>query len=253
MIIELFGAPGAGKTTFATALAAWLRESGHTVELVLSYRPAESALSQGGAGQPSFGQSLADGLRRMGRPVTEMVSSVSLLRGPSEATEIIVTLLRLLPPRNLLWSIRLRQYMLRLFEAWNRASSANHIMLFDQGFIQAVCSFVLLSRASDQALIRHALEVVPKPDRSILLVAPPDILRARLEERYRLQGRFEQMLELTIDENLRSIAIIDELFGLLRREGHYVSYVNSSDPQSTALAAERFVLDLVQTGEPTAQ
>jgi adenylate kinase family enzyme len=41
MIIELFGPPGAGKTTFARALAARLRERGHTVDLILSQRPAE--------------------------------------------------------------------------------------------------------------------------------------------------------------------------------------------------------------------
>ena len=41
MIIELFGPPGSGKTTFARSLAARLRERGHTVDLILSHRPAE--------------------------------------------------------------------------------------------------------------------------------------------------------------------------------------------------------------------
>jgi thymidylate kinase len=134
--------------------------------------------------------------------------------------------------------------MLRLFEARNRASSASHIVLFDQGFIQAACSFVLLSQESDQVPIRQLLDVIPKPDRSVLLVAPPDILRARLEERSRLQGRFEQMLELTIEENLRSVAIANKLFDLLRSKGSCVSYVNSSNHQSIVRAADRLVRDL---------
>ena len=43
MIVELFGPPGAGKTTFARTLAAHLRERGHTVDLILSHRPATFA------------------------------------------------------------------------------------------------------------------------------------------------------------------------------------------------------------------
>jgi len=41
MIIELFGPQGVGKTTFARALSAELRERHQIVDLVLSYRPAE--------------------------------------------------------------------------------------------------------------------------------------------------------------------------------------------------------------------
>ena len=41
MIIELFGPPGAGKTTFAQALKRHLREAGYIVEPVFSNRPAE--------------------------------------------------------------------------------------------------------------------------------------------------------------------------------------------------------------------
>jgi thymidylate kinase len=253
MIIELFGAPGAGKTTFATAFATRLRESGHTVEIVLSYRPAENGRTLAWSAQHGFGHASADGLRRIGRAVAEVLSSANRQRGASEATEAIETLLRLLPPRNVLWSIRLRQYMLRLFEVRSRALLANHIVLFDQGFIQAVCSFVLLSRASDQALVMQALDAIPKPDRSILLAAPPNILRSRLEERYRLQSRFEQMLELTIAENIRSIAITSELFELLRRQGSCVTDVNSSDQQSIALAAERLVKDISLQTEPALQ
>jgi RecA/RadA recombinase len=41
VIIEFFGPPGAGKTTFSHSLAARLRDAGYTVEVHLSARPGE--------------------------------------------------------------------------------------------------------------------------------------------------------------------------------------------------------------------
>ena len=43
MIVELFGPPGVGKTTFASALTAFLRQRGQAVDSLMSYRPAEQA------------------------------------------------------------------------------------------------------------------------------------------------------------------------------------------------------------------
>ena len=48
MIVELFGPPGMGKTTFAAALTQGMREHGCPIEPVVSYRPAEQEAGQGG-------------------------------------------------------------------------------------------------------------------------------------------------------------------------------------------------------------
>ena len=62
MIVELFGPPGVGKTTFACAVADRLRERGRDVKLVLSYRPSEDPLAS------RAGASRAEGLARLRIP-----------------------------------------------------------------------------------------------------------------------------------------------------------------------------------------
>ena len=48
MIIEAFGPPGAGKTTFNRALAQRLRQRGYSVDLILFPRLHSEFLSRGG-------------------------------------------------------------------------------------------------------------------------------------------------------------------------------------------------------------
>jgi thymidylate kinase len=236
MIIELFGPPGVGKTTFAGALTASLREHGHRVEPVVSYRPAE----QSPAGSP---QAIA-AVRRVIRPVMETLAVAR--RRPAGAHEVGTPagLIRLLPPRNLLWSVRLHQYLLRLFRSWELASSAGHVVLFDQAFVQAVCSLALLGRAPDWTLVAVALDAVPKPDLLIRLGADQDILEARLVERQRRQSRMEQLLELDLQANLRSIGIIESLHGLLRARGRPVTCVDCSGPDALRDAVARTEADM---------
>lgn len=50
-------------------------------------------------------------------------------------------LLRVLPPRNELWSLHLRLHLEVLVRTWNEALARHDsIMIFDQGMVQAVCS-----------------------------------------------------------------------------------------------------------------
>ncbi len=140
MIIELFGPPGAGKTTFAQALAARLRERGHVAELVLSYRSAERLRCLDPCVAVPRPHQTAAVVHRLTRPVVEMLT---LARHPfvnSHDVSTAVNLIRILPPRNLVWSIRLSQYISRLSHSWYQASAAGHIVLFDQAYVQAVCS-----------------------------------------------------------------------------------------------------------------
>ena len=229
MIIELFGPPGVGKTTFACALAARLRESGRTVKLVLSHRPME--LSADSLKDPVRHQNTAV-VRRLLRPIAELLAMSSHLRAHSREVNTAAILMRILPSKDLVWSIRLRQYLWRLSRSWYHASAAPHITLFDQGFVQAVCSLALLGQAPDGQRVALALDAIPRSDVLIRLDAPREILKARLAERHRRQSRNERIFELDLKTNLESAEVVDHLHDLLRKRGRSVICINSIDRNS---------------------
>src|ERR1700688_2647775 len=98
MIIELFGPPGAGKTTFARALAARLREHGHTVDLILSCRPAEGSSTSARPASDLPVQQLSSMIRRLTRPVAEMLTMARHPMTTSHDVRTAVKLVKILPP-----------------------------------------------------------------------------------------------------------------------------------------------------------
>jgi thymidylate kinase len=232
MLIELFGPPGAGKTTFARALAARLRERGHTVDLVLSQRPAERSPHEIRSASDLSTQQISSMIRRLSRPFAEMLTMARHPFTSSHDVGTALNLIKILPPSSTLWSLRLAQYLSRLSRAWFQASNTGHIVLFDQAFVQAVCSLVLLGGVIDELLISHALDEIPKSDLLVRLDAPTEILAARLRDRERHESRIERLLELDLATNLRSLAIVDCLQGLLLKQGRPVMNAASLDQHS---------------------
>jgi thymidylate kinase len=232
MIIELFGPPGAGKTTFAHALTRRLRESDHVVELSLSYRPAERPSSPDLCSSDSAQHRVAAVARRLSRPFLEMLAIASHPLALSHDIGAAAGLMRILPPRNMGAAIRLSQYILRLSHAWYHASAARHIVLFDQAFVQVVCSLALLGRVADDGLIERALDSSPKSDLLIGLDAPPEILTERLRNRESKQSAVERLFELDMETNLNAVRIIDRLHDLLRNRDQLVMRASSIDQRS---------------------
>jgi thymidylate kinase len=239
MIIELFGPPGAGKTTFARALAARLRERGYIVDLVLSQRPAERSPHEIRSASDLSTQQISSMIRRLTRPFAEMLTMARHPLTSSHDVGTALNLIKILPPSNTLWSLRVAQYVSRLSRAWFQASNTGHIVLFDQAFVQAVCSLVLLCGVVDELLISHALDAIPKSDLLVRLDAPTEILEARLVDRQRLESRIERLLELDLATSLKSLAIVDCLHELLRKGGRQIMNAASLDQHSLNEAVEQ--------------
>jgi deoxyadenosine/deoxycytidine kinase len=225
MIVELFGPPGAGKTTFAHALERRLREEGYVVETVFSDRPAEKAMSSGAI--VSHGR-MSSFFRRLMRP-----EIFKVVRDPGIWNEASARLIALNPPASMVWRLRLSQYLTRLYRFWPRASDAEHVVLFDQGYIQLICSLILLgSKKADEEVWEKLLDAVPRSHLLISLEAPRGILEQRLRERFRLQHPIERLLELDLKTNLDSIHVIARLCEMLRKREREVISISSLDPAS---------------------
>jgi AAA domain len=214
MIIELFGPPAAGKTTFARNLAVHLKGSGRPVEVILSVRPAETIER---AGDSRSVPPPMPAMRRLTRPTIEFLACMGHMSVGSRHTSIASELLALLPPANLVWSVRLRQYITRLESSWRLAEQSDATMIIDQGFVQAVCSLVLLVRKPSASAIEKALALIPKADQWIRVDASRHLLRARLEARRRSQSWIERRFEHDTETSLRSIEVLNMLDPILRR------------------------------------
>ena len=239
MIVELFGCPGAGKTTFARALAASLRERGHTVDLFLSHRPGECSPNEIRSASLLPAQQFASTIGRLIRPFAEMITLARHPRTVSQDVGTALTLIRILPPSSRFWSFRIAQYVSRLSRAWLQAPDGGHIVLFDQAFVQVVCSLALLCGEANEGLISDALDVIPKSDLLVLMRAPPEILEARLLDRQRLESTLERLLEFDLATSLRSLDIVDCLSGLLLKRGTKIVTAASLDQGSLDEAVEQ--------------
>jgi hypothetical protein len=143
-----------------------------------------------------------------------------------------IGLIRAMPPRSLVSSVKMGQYIARLAHSWRLASQLTEIAVFDQGFMQVIYSLTVLSQAPNEASIVNALDRIPKSNLLIRLDAPNQTLRLRLHERLGHQGAIERLLEPDVNTIVESKHIADRLSRLLRERGQLVFEATSVDRRS---------------------
>jgi O-antigen/teichoic acid export membrane protein/thymidylate kinase len=230
MIIETFGPPGAGKTTFSRALAQRLRDRGYKVDLVLTLpRLPNHFLSLGG---------LFPALLRVGHAIFVTVAILCRPAANAGGLRLAQDLLRLMPPNNPVWWIRLSQYVIRFSCVWRDSHKPDHIVLFDQGFVQVVCTLALFSRA-DEKTIARAIGMRTQPDLLIRFDAPKELLEQRLHNRVNQKTYMEKWFEPDVDTFLKAKPITDYVGSLLAAEHQRVICINSLNPSLMTKALDR--------------
>ncbi|MGH8325507.1 MAG: hypothetical protein ACRET2_01950, partial [Steroidobacteraceae bacterium] len=242
MIVEMFGPPAVGKTTFARALAVQLRAGGLPVTLVVSDRPADRAKEGATCGAPGA-------LQRVVRPVVALAATTREMLARSPDAQTISQVLAMVSPAGMLRSVRFRQYLLRLLLSWREAAQRKDIItLFDQGCAQAVCSLATHMRERDLERLRRLLLLLPAGDLLIRVDAPRARVRAKLRARLERQGPLERCMERSLEEGLAFIPIAAEIDAVCHALGRQVIMVDTADEQARGDAVLRIAVAIATMG-----
>ncbi|TPM14754.1 lipopolysaccharide biosynthesis protein [Mesorhizobium sp. B2-3-5] len=224
MIIEFFGSPGSGKTTFAHALAEQLRGKGYHAKVALSYKPGTRA------GSFDLGIFLF-----VSRIVSAILSTARILvssRGRPNDLFISLSLVRLIPPKKRIWRARIWQYILHLSRRWSRAKQSSEIIIFDQGYVQAIGSLAAFNGSTDHATLAKALSLAPPADLTVRLVVPSVVVENRLRRRMEREPPAERIFEADMNVNMRSLGVFESINDLLAISGRKVISVENADGRS---------------------
>jgi len=232
MIIEMFGPPGSGKTTFAHELVHHLRQRGCATEVKLSYQPGSATDRFDRFGLVFF----------VGRVLAAVMTTLLILLTPwrsSREAALTSGIVGLLPPRRGIWRARLWQYILHLSHCWSQVRQSSRIAVFDQGYIQAIGSLAMFHGNADKAALAEALALVPRADLVIRIAASPDVVERQLRCRLNYETPAERLFEADMEENLAAIPIFGDIDAILANEGIDVIVVDPRDPNSKLACIER--------------
>ena len=238
-IIELFGPPGVGKTTFAVALGARLREGGRSTQLYLSSRPGEEQASPcfraEGARAPN--NPFADSLKRVVRPVMQLIAAKAVGEQAYDAS--VRALAEKLPRGSRVAALRMRQYLVRLSSAWHEAQMGDRTAIFDQAYVQAIASILVARGFVHEEDVEGLIAIAPRSDLVIKIDASIAEVEARLEHRAHAIGRIGRLFESKLGGPVAYTQAAARLQSELLRVGRAVINVSSADAKTLRAEVER--------------
>ncbi|CCV06981.1 Exopolysaccharide biosynthesis protein (modular protein) [Mesorhizobium metallidurans STM 2683] len=244
MIIELFGPPGSGKRTFAHALARRLRDQGYNARVAPGHVPRERGSSV------DLGIFLA-----IFRILLAIFSTLKILLSPRGRIKDLSTSLsmtRTIPPKNRIWRARLWQHILKLSRRWDEAKQSRDVVIFDQGYVQAVASLAMLNGAADKVALTKALSLAPTADFTLRVVAPRSIVETRLQQRLGHEAPAERLFEADFDTSMRAFGVFESLNDILADSDRKIIPVHTLNNRSSLEGIEcvghKIISKILQAG-----
>lgn len=238
VLVELFGPAACGKTTLARAVETALGAGGVPVRLVASSRPQESG--------PTQAQLAAVVTAPLSRAF-KLFAALGALTSPADPLER--KFMEMLPPKGWMGQLRVRRYLRNLFRSWDAARKLRSVVIFDQGFMNALCSMALYSDLVDREVLRKSIALLPTPDVLVRVGTPRDILTTRLTKRLQRQGPIERLFERKIEVALRQVEIFSQLDELLIAQGRSFLHVCGQDHEGLEKAVGTIVDEVFRRRE----
>ncbi|PTE12021.1 lipopolysaccharide biosynthesis protein [Mesorhizobium helmanticense] len=244
MIIELFGPPGSGKSTFAHALAQRLRGQGYNATVAPNHAPRKRGSSV------DLGIFLA-----IFRILSAIFSTLKILLSPRGRIKDLSTSLsmtRMIPPKKRIWRARLWQHILKLSRRWDEAKQSRDVVIFDQGYVQAVASLAMFNGTVDKAALAKALSLAPTADFTLRVVAPRSIVETRLQQRMEHEAPGERIFEADFDTSMRAFGLFQSINDILAGSDRQIIPINTLNDRSSLEGIEcveqKIISKILQAG-----